>query len=108
MTINPSNPDMVWICPGTSSYKHWVPDGQMAVYRSGDQGGSWSRLTSGLPGGAFVNVLRDAMAADAAQPAGVYVGTHTGQLFHSADEGDSWRQAPMLFPGIYSVATATL
>lgn len=106
LAINQNNPDMIWICPGTSSYKHWVPDGQMAVHRSSDQGATWTRLTTGLPDGAFVNVLRDAMASDALQPAGVYVGTNTGQLFHSADEGDSWRQSPTLFPGINSVATA--
>ena len=54
------------------------------------------------------DVLRDAMASDALAPAGVYVGTNTGQLFHSADEGDTWQQARTLFPPIQSVGTATI
>ncbi len=108
MTIHPNDPDTVWVCPAVSSFQHWMPDGQMAVHRSRDQGRTWERLTSGLPDDAWVNVLRDAMASDALQPAGVYVGTNTGQLFHSADEGDSWRQAEPLFPAINSVGTATL
>ena len=38
LTIHPNDPDTIWVCPGTSSYKHWVPDGQMAVHRTRDQG----------------------------------------------------------------------
>jgi hypothetical protein len=81
----------------------------MAVYRTRNQGRTWDRLTRGLPQkDAYVNVLRDGMAVDALQPAGIYVGTNTGQLFRSADEGDSWEQAPNFFPAINSVETATL
>ena len=108
MTMHANGPDTVWICPGISGYKHWVPEAQMAVHRTRDQGKTWEALTNGLPAGAFVNVLRDAMGSDALVPAGVYVGTNTGQLFHSADEGDTWRQAAMLFPPIQSVDTATI
>jgi hypothetical protein len=98
----------VWVCLGTSSYKHWPPEGQLAVHRTRDQGRTWEKLTAGLPSDAYVNVLRDGMATDALEPAGVYIGTNTGQLFHSHDEGDRWEQAPSLFPAINSVGTATL
>ncbi len=81
----------------------------MAVYRTRNQGQTWDKLTTGLPQkDAYVNVLRDGMAVDALHPVGVYVGTNTGQLFRSADEGDCWQQAPSLFPAINSVGTATL
>ena len=42
-------------------------------------------------------VLRDAMCADDADPAGVYFGTRSGEVYASRDEGDSWppdRRAP--------------
>ncbi|MBI4305594.1 MAG: exo-alpha-sialidase [Chloroflexi bacterium] len=108
IAVHPHSADTIWVCPGTSGYKHWVPEGSMAVYRSRNRGKSWDKLTKGLPQkSAFVNVLREGMAVDALQPAGIYVGTNTGQLFHSADEGDSWRQAATLFPHINSVGTAT-
>ena len=45
----------------------------------------------GLPQhGAYMGVLREAMATDEVDPAGVYFGTSTGQLFASRDEGEHW------------------
>lgn len=109
ISVHPHDADTIWVCPGTSGYKHWVPGGALAVYRTRDQGRTWDKLTKGLPQkNAYVIVLREGMAVDALQPAGLYIGTNTGQLFHSADEGDSWRQASALFPSINSVGTATL
>jgi photosystem II stability/assembly factor-like uncharacterized protein len=109
ISVHPYDPDTIWVCPGTSGYKHWVPDGALGVYRTRDQGSSWERLTVGLPQkDAYVIVLREGMAVDGLQTAGVYIGTNTGQLYQSNDEGDTWRLAEPLFPGINSVGTATL
>jgi hypothetical protein len=38
----------------------------------------------------------------------VYVGTGTGQLFYSRDEGDNWDTLADTLPPIYSVGTATI
>ncbi len=109
MAVHPHDANTVWVCPGTSSYKHWMPDAAMTIYRSRDRGASWQPLTVGLPQeGAYLDVLREGMAVDALPQAGVYVGTNTGQLYLSADEGDSWRQAEYLFPPIQSVGTAVV
>ena len=45
---------------------------------------------NGLPEVAHLVVLREAMATDSFEDAGIYVGTNTGQLFYSRDSGDSW------------------
>jgi photosystem II stability/assembly factor-like uncharacterized protein len=109
ISVHPHNPDTIWVCPGISGYKHWVPEGQMAVYRTRDQGKSWDKLTKGLPQkDAFLNVLREGMAVDSLDPVGVYIGANTGQLYYSPDEGDSWKLAPALFPPISSVGAVTL
>lgn len=109
IAVHPHDADTIWVCPGTNGYKHWVPDAQLRVYRSRDQGSRWQELTEGLPQrDAYVIVLREGMAVDRLQPVGVYLGTNTGQLFCSVDEGDSWRQAEPAFPAINSVGTATL
>ena len=45
----------------------------------------------------YDSVLRDAMCADDADPAGVYFGTRNGEVYASADEGEhwgSWSRAP--------------
>ena len=69
-----------------------------AVWRTRDGGDSWEALREGLPQrNVFFGVLRQAMATDRLEPAGIYFGTNTGALFASADEGDSWtlhRAAP--------------
>jgi len=58
-----------------------------------------------LPGpGAYMTVLREGMAVDAADPVGVYVGTSTGQLFASRDEGESWKMISDFLPPIMSVS----
>jgi hypothetical protein len=53
-------------------------------------------------------VLRQALATDRLEPAGVYFGTGTGALFASADEGDSWACIAEHLPTITSVETLVL
>jgi photosystem II stability/assembly factor-like uncharacterized protein len=43
------------------------------------------------------------MTADALDPAGVYVGTTSGQLFLSADAGETWNAMAEHLPGVISV-----
>jgi hypothetical protein len=66
----------------------------------------WEDLRDGLPqGNTYFGVLRQAMATDRLEPAGVYFGTSTGALFASADEGDSWTCVAQHLPTILSVET---
>ena len=84
----------------------YVPDGKAAVWRTRDRGETWQDLRNGLPqDNAFFGVLRQAMATDRLDPAGVYFGTNGGALFASADEGDEWRLIAEHLPPIYSVET---
>lgn len=53
-------------------------------------------------------VLREAMATDQFENAGVYIGTSTGQVFASRDAGDSWEGIADYLPRILSVETATI
>lgn len=111
MAMDRSHPDTLFVCAETSpeAGRHNIGD-QFAVYRTDDAGKSWTTLTSGLPGGAHVRlgVLRHAMCADTEDPVGVYVGTNTGQLFASADRGDTWTTVADFMPQIFSVNVATI
>ena len=49
-----------------------------------------------------------AMAIDALATPGVYFGTSTGQLFASADEGESWGVVAEHLPDVLCVRAATL
>jgi hypothetical protein len=94
----------LFVVPLLSDENRVVPEGALKVWRSRDQGRSWRALTSGLPQKEhFVGVLRDAMTADAFDPAGIYVGTTAGELFFSRDDGESWERLPGQFPRITSL-----
>ena len=85
------------------------PDGKLRVYRSRTGGNEWEALTKGLPQkDCYVNVLRDAMAVDSLEPCGVYFGTTGGQVYASADSGDSWNPIVRDLPAVLSVEVQTL
>ena len=66
-------------------------------------------MTNGLPQQhCYVNVLRDAMAVDTLDPCGVYFGTTGGQVYGSADAGDSWQAIARDLPAVLSVEVQTL
>jgi hypothetical protein len=45
------------------------------------------------------------MATDALDPCGIYLGTTTGQLFYSRDDGKSWELMLDNLPPILSLET---
>lgn len=109
IVVHPHEPDTVYVVPITSDEEHYPPGGALRVWRSRDGGGSWEPLTRGLPDRrCYVNVLRDALATDSLDPAGVYVGTTGGQLFASADSGKSWRAVASYLPPVLSVEAVPL
>jgi photosystem II stability/assembly factor-like uncharacterized protein len=84
-------------------------DGHAAVWRTEDAGSSWRRLDAGLPHqDAYLGVLREGMAIDALDVPGLYFGTSTGQVFASADEGESWNEIASYLPAISSVEVAVV
>ncbi len=91
MVAHPSKPGVIYTFPIEADSRRYPPDFRCRVYRSTDAGASWEALHNGLPSDNFYPVvLRDAMCTDDGTPTGVYFGTRSGQVFGSADEGDSW------------------
>ena len=109
IAVHAHEPDTVYIVPIKSDSEHFPPDGKLRVYRSRTGGNEWEALTKGLPQkDCYVNVLRDAMAVDALEPCGVYFGTTGGQVYASADSGDSWSAIFRDFPAVVSVEAQIL
>jgi photosystem II stability/assembly factor-like uncharacterized protein len=104
---HPRDPDTLYLLPLNGDiHGRYVPDGKVAVWRTRDAGESWQDLREGLPQeNAFMGVLRQAMAVDTLEPAGVYFGSSSGSLYASADEGDSWSLVAEHLPVISSVKT---
>ena len=105
--VHPRDPATLYLLPlNGDSAGRYVPDGKAAVWRTRDGGNRWEALREGMPQkNTFFGVLRQAMATDRLEPAGVYFGTSTGGLFASADEGDSWTCIAQHLPSILSVET---
>jgi hypothetical protein len=104
MQMHPHDPDTVYIVPMESDGFRCVPEAKLRVYRTRNAGQSWEPLANGLPQeGAYETVLRDALSADAHQPAGIYFGTRSGKLYGSSDSGDSWREIADGLPSIACV-----
>ncbi|MDB5101227.1 MAG: repeat-containing glycosyl hydrolase [Cyanobacteria bacterium RYN_339] len=104
--VHPHDADTAWVFPmdGTDVWPRISPGGRPAVFRTRNAGESWERLNQGLPAEqAWWTVYRQAMAADAQDRVGLYMGTTSGELWGSADEGDSWRLIARNLPAILSV-----
>ena len=109
MEVHPHDPDTVYIVPLESDEFRVVPEARLRVYRTRDAGESWHALEGGLPQeGAYETVLRDALAADSHDPAGIYFGTRGGKLWGSADAGESWSGIADALPPIVCVKAATV
>jgi len=107
--VHAHEPETIYVVPIKSDSEHYLPEGKLRVYRSRTGGNEWEPLTSGLPQrDCYVNVLRDAMAVDALDPCGVYFGTTGGQVYASANAGDSWTPIVRDLPSVVSVEVQTL
>ena len=107
--IHAHEPDTVYVVPIKSDSEHYPPDGKLRVYRSRTGGNEWEPLTHGLPQqDCYVNVLRDAMAVDTLDSCGIYFGTTGGQVYGSADAGDTWMPIVRDLPAVLSVEAQTL
>jgi photosystem II stability/assembly factor-like uncharacterized protein len=105
---HPHDRDTFYVFPVDPGHGRCTP-GAAAVWRTRDAGGTWQRLSEGLPQhDAYLGVLREGMAMDADDVPGVYFGTSTGQVFASADEGESWSEIAGYLPSILSVEVASV
>jgi photosystem II stability/assembly factor-like uncharacterized protein len=106
---HPHDRDTFYVAPVDPGHGRIMHDGHASVWRTKDAGSSWQRLDKGLPHhDAHLGVLREGMAIDGYDSPGVYFGTSTGQVFASADEGDSWNEIASYLPAISSVEVAVL
>jgi photosystem II stability/assembly factor-like uncharacterized protein len=107
--VHSHEPETIYVVPIKSDGEHYVMEGKLRVYRSRTGGNEWEALTKGLPQeNCYVNVLRDAMAVDKLDKCGIYFGTTGGQVYCSADAGDSWNPIVHDLPAVLSVEVQTL
>ena len=107
--VHAHEPETIYVVPINPEQGRVPPEGKLRVYRSRTGGNEWEALTKGLPQeNCYVNVLRDAMAVDGLDSCGVYFGTTGGQVYASADAGDTWAPIVRDLPAVLSVEVQTL
>ena len=108
IAVHPTDPKTIYVALEESDEYRMSVDGKFSVWRSKDAGETWQRKTKGLPKQAHLVVLREAMATDDFEDAGIYIGTNTGQLFYSRDSGENWELLADFLPPINSVEAAVV
>ncbi len=108
IAVHPHDPKTIYVALEESDAYRVSVDGKFAVWRSKSGGESWKRLSNGLPARAYLVALREAMATDTLDDAGIYVGANTGQIFYSRDAGDTWDTLIDFLPPVLSIETAVL
>ena len=106
---SPLNADTFAIHKDTRNPDVLYLSAESGIFLTLDRGKSWRRLDSGLPTRqAWWTVKRQAMTADRQDPVGLYVGTTSGELWMSRDEGARWSCIARHLPEIYAVEAAEL
>ncbi|MCB9943600.1 MAG: exo-alpha-sialidase [Geminicoccaceae bacterium] len=107
VVAHPRDSDTLFLVPLNGDMAgRFVPDAAAAVWCSRDAGENWQAMRQGLPQAhCYFCVLRQAMAVDPLEPAGLYFGSSSGSLYASFDEGESFTALATHLPVIQSVET---
>jgi hypothetical protein len=109
IVAHPRRAGVAYVFPLAADWTRRPADGRLSVYRTEDAGTSWQALSAGLPAEPhFGTVLRDAMCADDAEPAGIYFGTRNGEVYALLDGEDSWTGVARHLPDVLCVRAAAL
>ncbi len=73
--------------------RHRLDDDNPYIYRTRDDGRSWTRIDTGIPRGSFVNVVRE----DPVRRGLLYAGTEFG-IYMSFDDGAHWQPLQQNLP----------
>ncbi|MGE0700561.1 MAG: WD40/YVTN/BNR-like repeat-containing protein [Hyphomicrobiaceae bacterium] len=104
--VHPKQPDTAWFVPEIKDEKRIPVGGRLCVTRTRDGGRTFETLSRGLPQEhAYDVVYRHALDLD---PGGtrLAMGSTTGGLWVSEDQGDSWAMVSHTLPPVYAVRFA--
>ncbi len=101
IAVHEERPQTAWVVPAVSDECRIAVDGKMVVCRTDDYGKTWTEHRKGLPQKDCYDVtFRHALDINGDELA---FGTTTGNLFVSADGGESWEGQGNYLPPVYSV-----
>jgi hypothetical protein len=106
VAVHPADPDTAWLVPGVSDERRIPVNGQVVVARTRDGGRTFDVLRKGLPQEhAYDLTYRHGLDLDA-RGQSLALGTTTGSLWVSDNQGDSWQCVGEHLPPVYCVRFA--
>ena len=103
VAAHPSEPDTAWLVPGVSDERRIPVDGKVVVTRTRDGGKTFDVLRDGLPQqNAYDIVFRHALDVDGSGNR-LVMGSTTGSLWISEDQGDTWALISSHLPPVHCV-----
>ena len=106
VAVHPTDPDTAWFVPATKDEFRLPVDGKVVVSRTRDGGQTFDVLNYGLPQShAYDLVYRHCLDVDSTGDC-LMMGSTTGNLWVSEDQGDKWTCLSSNLPPIYSVRFA--
>jgi hypothetical protein len=101
--VHPREPNTAWFVPAIKDEKRIPADGKLVVTRTRDGGKSFTELRAGLPQeNAYDLVYRHGLAIDDSGDR-LALGSTTGGVWISGDQGDSWQVLPARLPPVYAM-----
>ncbi len=106
VVVHPADADTAWFVPGIKDEKRIPVDGALVVTRTRDGGKTFKSLKKGLPQKhAYDVVFRHGLAIDETGDR-LVMGSTTGNVWVSEDQGDSWSLVSSTLPQVYAVRWA--
>jgi len=103
VAVHPNLPDTAWLVPAVKDECRIPVDGKVVVARTRDGGKSFEVVREGLPQvHAYDLVFRHALDVDGTGDR-LAMGSTTGSVWISEDQGDSWQAVSHHLPPVYSV-----
>ena len=106
VAVHPREPDTAWFVPAKKDEFRYPVDGRMVVTRTRDGGKTFDILDQGLPQPpAYDLVYRHGLDIDDSGDL-LVMGSTTGSLWISEDQGDTWELLTAHLPPVYCVRFA--
>jgi hypothetical protein len=106
VAVHPRDGKTAWFVPAIKDERRIPVDGKLVVTRTRDGGKSFDVLTNGLPqDNAYDLVYRHALDIDGTGDR-LAIGSTTGGLWITEDQGDRWRELSVHLPPIQAVRFA--
>jgi len=103
VAVHPNDPNLAWFVPGVKDECRIPVEAQFVVTRTRDGGNTYEILKAGLPTEqAYDLVYRHGLDVDASGDC-LLMGSTTGNLWATADQGDQWHCISNYLPPVYCV-----